>query len=48
MILYDDEMSWEHGDGYVVLQTHMDGPMIEAAYGETMIHSIEAGGEILA
>ena len=30
-----------HGDGYVVLQVLMDGPVIEDAYGETMIHSIE-------
>ena len=24
MILYDDEMSWGHGDGYVVLRAPMD------------------------
>ena len=46
MILYDDEM-WGHGDGYVVLRASMDGPVIDAAYGETMIHSIEAVWEML-
>ena len=40
--LYDDEMSWGHGDGYVVLQAPMDGPVIEIVYEETMIHSTEA------
>ena len=48
MILYDDEMSWGHGDGYVVLRAPMDGLMIEVAYGETMIHSTKAVWEILA
>ena len=48
MILYDDDMSWEHGDGYLVLQAPMDGPVIEAAYGETMIHSTEAVQKMLA
>ena len=47
-MLYDDEMSWGHGDGYVVLRAPMDGPMIEVAYGETMIHSTKAVWEILA
>ena len=41
MILYDDEMSWGHDDGYIVLRVPMDGLMIKATYGETMIHSIE-------
>ena len=48
IILYDNEMSWGQGDGYVVLRTPMDGPMIKAAYGETMIHSTEAVWEMLA
>ena len=47
-ILYDDEMSWGHSDGYVVLRVLIDGPVIEAAYGQTMIHSTEAIWEILA
>ena len=47
MILYDDKMSWGHGDGYVVLRTPMDGPMIKVAYGNTMIHTIEAVWEML-
>ena len=42
MILYDDEISWGHGDGYVVLRALMDEPVIEAVYGETMIQFIEA------
>ena len=41
MILYDNEMSWGHGDGYVVLRAPMDRPVIEVAYGEIMIHSTE-------
>ena len=48
MVLYDDEMSWGHEDGYVVLRAPMDGPMIEVAYGETMIHSTEIVWEMLA
>ena len=48
IILYDDEMSWGHGDGYVVLQAPMDGPVTEVAYGEIMIHSTEAIWELLA
>ena len=40
-ILYDDEMSWGHGDGYVVLRASIDGPVTEATYRETMIHSTE-------
>ena len=48
MILYDDEMSWGHNDGYVVLQAPMDGPVIEAAYKEVMIHSTEAIWDMLA
>ena len=48
MILYDDEMSWGHGDGYVVLRTLMDEPVIKASYRETMIHSIEIAWEMLA
>ena len=48
MVLYDDEMSWGHGDGYVVLWAPMDGSVIEAAYGETIIHSTKAVWEILA
>ena len=40
MILYDNEMSWGHGDGYVVLWVPMEGLVIEAAYEETIIHSI--------
>ena len=48
MILYDDEMSWGHGDVYIVLRALMDGPVIEAVYGETMIHSIKAVVEMLA
>ena len=39
MTLYDDEMSWGHGDGYVVLRAPMDGSMIKVVYGESMIHS---------
>ena len=27
MIIYDDEMSWGHGDGYIVLRAPMDGLM---------------------
>ena len=34
--------TWIYGDGYIVLWALMDEPMIEAAYGETMIHSTEA------
>ena len=41
MILYDNEMSWGYGDGYVVLRALMDEPMIKAIYGEIMIHSTE-------
>ena len=48
MVLYDDEMSWGHGDGYVVLRALMDELVIEAAYGETMIHFIETVWDILA
>ena len=48
MILYDDEMSRGHGDGYVVLRVPMDGLVIEAAYGETIIHSTEGIWEMLA
>ena len=48
MILYDNEMSRGHSDGYVVLRAPMDGPMIEVAYGETMIHSTEIVWEMLA
>ena len=48
MILYDNEMSWGHSDGYVVLRAPMDRPVIEAAYGETMIHSTEVVWEMLA
>ena len=48
MLLYDDEMSWGHGDGYIVLRAPMDGLVIKAIYRETMIHSIEAIMEILA
>ena len=40
-------MSWGHGVGYVVLQAPMDGPVIEVACGETMIHSIEVVVEML-
>ena len=47
-MLYDDEMSWGHGDGYVVLRAPMDGPVIEVIYRETMIHFIETVWEILA
>ena len=46
--LYDDEISWGHGDGYVILQAPMDGLMIEAVYGETMVHSTETVVEMLA
>ena len=48
MILYDDEMSWGHGDGYVILRAPMDGSVIEVVYRETMIHSTEVVWEILA
>ena len=48
MILYDDEMLWGHGDGYVVLWAPMDGLVIEVAYGEIMIHSTEVVWEMLA
>ena len=48
MVLCDDEMSWGHDDGYVVLRAFVDGPVIEVAYGETMIHSTEVVCEILA
>ena len=48
MILYDDKMLWGHSDGYVVLRAFMDGLVIEAVCGETMIHSIEAVWKILA
>ena len=48
IILYDDEMSWEHGDGYVVLQAPMDGLVIKATYKETMIHFTEIVMEMLA
>ena len=48
IILYDNEMSWGYGDGYIVLQALMDGPMIEATYGETMIHSTKGVWEMLA
>ena len=41
MILYDNEMSWEHGGGYVVLRALMNGLVIETAYGKSMIHSTE-------
>ena len=41
-------MSLGHGDGYIVLQAPMDGLVIEAAYGETMIHSIKVVWEMLA
>ena len=44
----DDEMSWGHSDCYVVLWAPMDRPMIETAYGETMIHSTEVVWEMLA
>ena len=48
MILYDNEMSWGHDDGYVVLRAAIDGLVIKVAYGETMIHSTEAVWEMLA
>ena len=48
MILYDNEMLRGYSDGYVVLRAPMDGPMIEVAYGETMIHSTEIVWETLA
>ena len=48
MILYDDEMSWGYGDSYIVLRAPMDRLVIEAAYGEIMIHSTEAVWEMLA
>ena len=41
-------MSWGHSDGYVVLQTPMNGPVVEAAYGRTMIHSTKVVVEMLA
>ena len=47
MVLCDDEMSWGHDDGYVVLRAPMDGPVIEATYGEIMIHSTEAVWKML-
>ena len=47
MILYDDEMSWGYGDGYVILRAHMDRPVIDAVYEETMIHSTEVVWEML-
>ena len=45
---FDDEMLWRYDDGYVVLWASMGWPVIEATYGETMIHSIKAVWEILA
>ena len=48
MIFYDKEMLWEHGDGYIVLRAPIDGPVIDAAYGDTMIHSTEVVVDILA
>ena len=47
MIFYNNEMSWGHDDGYIVLRAPIDGPMIEAAYGETMIDSTKTVWEIL-
>ena len=48
MTLYDDEMSWRHGDGYVVLRAPIDRSVIEVAYEKTMIHSTEAVWDMLA
>ena len=48
MIVYDDDMSWGHGDGYVVLRASMNRPMIKAVCGETMVHSTETVWEMLA
>ena len=48
MLLYDDEMSWGHGDGYIVLRAPMEKLVVEAAYKETIIHSIKAVVEKLA
>ena len=51
MKLYNDFIWWwdviKTQDGYVVLRVPMVGLLIEAVYGETMIHSTEAVWEIL-
>ena len=40
--------TWIYGDGYIVLRAPMNGLVIEAAYGKTMIHSTEVVWEMLA